>query len=62
MGKKGVGAPLTALHGDLATILNLAEPPPAARVPNKKAPGTGVPGAPLSVVAGTRFELMTFRL
>ena len=47
------------LHGELASILNLASDPVGA---NKKLPGTCVPGSQLSVVAGTRFELMTFRL
>ena len=59
------------LHGDLAMILHMAEPPPAATgggrrgaaVPqNDKHPRTFVPGCKMSVVAGTRFELMTFRL
>ncbi len=51
------------LHGDLATILNLSEPAPSSgRINNKKAPGTSVPGAQLSVVAGIGFEPMTFRL
>jgi DNA invertase Pin-like site-specific DNA recombinase len=45
------------LHGDLATILSLAEPAPTARAAHKKAPGTYVPGALLSVVAGTRNHL-----
>ena len=74
------GAPdgVTAdLHGDLATILTLAQasdanPQPAAAmalsqhrragVPNEKPPGTYVPGGQLSVVAGIGFEPMTFRL
>ena len=46
------------LHRELASILNLAAEPGH----NRKLPGTGVPGSQLSVVAGTRFELMTFRL
>ena len=50
------------LHGDLATILVLAEPAPAGRAQTKRTPGTCVPGALLSVVAGIGFEPMTFRL
>ena len=58
------------VHGDLALILNLAAGHPATgrwREPlegtgNKRHPGTGVLESQLSVVAGIRFELMTFRL
>jgi site-specific DNA recombinase len=56
------------LFGDLAEILLLASDPDGARrrvrggVPTKNPRGTSVPGGILSVVAGTRFELMTFRL
>ncbi len=44
------------LRGDLATLLAFAESE------KQKLPGTGVPGSLLSVVAGTGFEPVTFRL
>ncbi len=56
------------LYGDLAEILLLASDPEGARrrvrggAQTKNPQGTSVPGGLLSVVAGTRFELMTFRL
>ncbi len=58
------------LHGDLAMILNLvaADEVPAqtrrggSKAAKKELPGTGVPGSQLSVVAGTGFEPVTFRL
>ena len=57
------------LHGDLAMILQAAagaEPVPARRAAaggrNEKLPRTGVLGSQLSVVAGTGFEPVTFRL
>ena len=45
------------LHGDLARILALCE-----RRPQKKTPRRRPPGGLLSVVAGTGFEPVTFRL
>ncbi len=54
------------LEGDLAMILALASPgggPDAAgRARNEKLPRTCVLGSQLSVVAGTGFEPVTFRL
>ena len=58
------------LHGDLATILRLAERVPSggsgqyrpAVGTNRKPPGTFVPEGLSSVVAGIGFEPMTFRL
>ena len=56
---RGTSGGLAAvLHGELAAILTLASLP----VQKQKLPRTGVPGSRVSVVAGTRFELMTFRL
>ena len=45
------------LHGDLAAILSVSE---AAK--NENALGRRAAGRQLSVVAGARFELTTFRL
>ncbi|MCW3477768.1 recombinase family protein [Rhodovastum sp. RN2-1] len=45
------------LYGELATILSLA-----SGAQNEKLPGTSVPGNQFSVVAGTGFEPVTFRL
>ena len=53
------------LHGDLAVILRLSEAAPrhVARAASGGNPmGTGVPVGLLSVVAGTGFEPVTFRL
>ena len=58
------------LHGDLALILRLASAQvgvPSGRrsdagPKNVRLPRTGVLGSQLTVVAGIRFELMTFRL
>ena len=57
------------LHGDLATILELAaasgipkEGRSKNRYSNDRLPRTGVLGSQLSVVAGTGFEPVTFRL
>jgi site-specific DNA recombinase len=49
------------LQGDLATILSLAATPDRI-AQNEKLPGTCVPRSQLSVVAGTGFEPVTFRL
>ena len=45
------------LHGDLVEILALCE----ERTPKSKPPADGLAGGILSVVAGARFELTTFR-
>src|SRR6185437_358926 len=58
------------LHGEIITILHAASGADATsvrgssdgRVRNEKLPGTGVPGSRVSVVAGTGFEPVTFRL
>ena len=58
------------VHGDLALILNLAAGHPTTGrrrehldgSKNGILPRTGVLGSQLTVVAGIRFELMTFRL
>ena len=46
------------LHGDLATILAFCD----AAEHKSKLPGARAPGSLLSVVAGTGFEPVTFRL
>ena len=54
------------LHGDLAMILTLAASPDSAKLPgisgSKNSRSRSVPGGQLSLVAGARFELTTFRL
>ena len=55
----GLGA---TLYGELATLLSLLEREAVRGVHTKRPPRTYVLGGQLSLVAGTRFELMTFRL
>ena len=53
------------LFGDLATIFAMASPAPALRRAANRGSGvsrTSVPSSQLSVVAGTGFEPVTFRL
>jgi hypothetical protein len=47
-----------ALHGDLAAILSAC----AGAAQKGNAPDLAISGRPLSVVAGTGFEPVTFRL
>jgi site-specific DNA recombinase len=50
------------LHGDLANILAISQASAETVTPKGKLPDTQMSGSQLSVVAGARFELTTFRL
>ncbi len=50
------------LHGDLAVILGACEQAGGPDLRGSRPPGEISPGSQLSVVAGARFELTTFRL
>jgi site-specific DNA recombinase len=50
------------LYGDLANILAICQAATDSATPISKLPDTRVSGSQLSVVAGARFELTTFRL
>jgi len=49
------------LYGDLGTILNWVDRQPIGRTPKTNTPGARLTGVSVSVVAGARFELATFR-
>jgi site-specific DNA recombinase len=50
------------LHGDLANILAISQASAETTTAKSKLPDTQMSGSQLSVVAGARFELTTFRL
>ncbi len=50
------------LHGDLAVILGACDQAKGEDLRGSRPPGENSPGNQLSVVAGARFELTTFRL
>jgi site-specific DNA recombinase len=50
------------LHGDLAVILGVCDQARGENLRGSRPPGDISPGSQLSVVAGARFELTTFRL
>ena len=50
------------LHGDLAVILGACDQARGEDLRGSRPPGDISPGSQLSVVAGARFELTTFRL
>ena len=50
------------LYGELAAILAVSQETGEQKSPKSQLPGIGIPGSQLSVVAGARFELTTFRL
>ncbi len=50
------------LHGDLAAILGACDQAKGPDLRGSRPPGESSPGSQLSVVAGARFELTTFRL
>jgi site-specific DNA recombinase len=53
---------MAVLHGDLASILAISQASADTINPKEKLPDTQMSGSQLSVVAGARFELTTFRL
>ncbi len=56
------GEVFATLHGELATILNWTERQALRKAIKTDTPGAGLSGVSVSLVAGARFELTTFRL
>lgn len=50
------------MYGDLATILNACVQVRLSKSEGSQLPDRNLPGSQLSMVAGARFELTTFRL
>ena len=56
------GEVFATLHGELATILEWTQQQASGKTPKTTKPAAGATGLSVSVVAGARFELTTFRL
>ena len=56
------GEVFATLHGELATILEWTQQQALGKTPKTTKPAAGATGLLVSVVAGARFELTTFRL
>ena len=56
------GEIFATLHGEFGTILDWAQRQALGRLAKTNTPGAGLTGVSVSVVAGARFELTTFRL